>query len=559
MKTKTATWKVIRGGKWPALLSGLALLMLGGGFVLLPDTDLYLKINKGIDVFGRVYREITVNYVDEIDPEKFMQAGIDGMLGTLDPYTVYIDKEEGDEVDLLTTGKYGGIGVTIGARDGALKVITVMDGYSAQRAGIIPGDRLIEVGGVTVGTKKPDEVRSLTRGEPGTEVKVIIERDGVKKPIEFALIREEIQVKNVTYAGFLGDGIGYIRLERFSRKAGEEVRQAIKEMKIQGDIKGLVLDLRGNPGGLLDAAVDVVSKFVPRGSPIVTTKGRKPEADKAYQSTEEPLLPSTPLVVLTDRGSASASEIVAGALQDLDRALIVGTRTFGKGLVQTILPLNFGAQLKITTARYYIPSGRSIQEIDYQHRDKNGVFATVPDSLRREFKTLRGRKEFEFGGIAPDSVVRDEDVGPMVRELLKRALLFKFANSYITAHKGEKITGIDESILSAFRTFLDREKFDYQEEMEGKITDLRQVAERSHYTPEVSETLDRLELTLQKEKTHGFERYKDHITNELNIEIMARLEGDRGRIEASLKGDLPLLAAEGLLKDRKTYTKKLGL
>ena len=267
-----AAWKSIRGGKRPALLTGLVVLMLGGGFMLLPDTDLYLKINKGIDVFGRVYREITVNYVDEIDPEKFMQAGIDGMLGTLDPYTVYIDKEEGDEVDLLTTGKYGGIGVTIGARDGALKVITVMDGYSAQRAGIIPGDRLMEVGGVTVGAKKPDEVRSLTRGEPGTEVKVVIERDGVAKPIEYVLIREEIQVKNVTYAGFVGDGIGYIRLERFSRKAGEEVRQAIKEMKIQGDIKGLVLDLRGNPGGLLDAAVDVVSKFVPRGSPIGTTK-----------------------------------------------------------------------------------------------------------------------------------------------------------------------------------------------------------------------------------------------------------------------------------------------
>jgi carboxyl-terminal processing protease len=554
-----AMWKKVGQGKWLALAAGVALLVSGGGFMPTPDTDLYLKINKGIDVFGRVYREITVNYVDEIDPEKFMQAGIDGMLGTLDPYTVYIDKEEGDEVDLLTTGKYGGIGVTIGVRDGALKVITVMDGYSAQRAGIIPGDRLIEVGGVPVGSKKPDEVRSLTRGEPGTEVKVVIEREEMKKPLEFVLIREEIQVKNVTYAGFVGDGIGYIRLERFSRRAGEEVRQAITEMKIKGEIRGLVLDLRGNPGGLLDAAVDVVSKFVPRGSLIVTTKGRKPEADKEYRSTEDPLLGSAPLVVLTDRGSASASEIVAGALQDLDRALIVGTRTFGKGLVQTILPLNFGAQLKITTARYYIPSGRSIQEIDYQHRDKNGIFATVPDSLKREFRTSKGRKEFEFGGIAPDSLVKDEDVGPMVRELMKRALLFKFANSYVSEHKGQKVGGADETVLAAFRTFLDREKFDYQEEMEGKISELRQVAERSHYTKEVTETLDRLELTLQKEKTHGFERYKDHITNELNIEIMARLEGDHGRIEASLKEDLPLLAARGMLKDRKTFTKKLGL
>ena len=545
-------------GKWLAA-AAFGVLILSAGFMLLPDTDLYLKINKSIDVFGRVYREITVNYVDEIDPEKFMQAGIDGMLGTLDPYTVYIDKEEGDEVDLLTTGKYGGIGVTIGARDGALKVITVMDGYSAQRAGIIPGDRLIEVGGVTVGTKKPDEVRSLTRGEPGTEVKVIIEREGVKKPMEFVLIREEIQVKNVTYSGIVGDGIGYIRLERFSRRAGEEVRQAITEMKLQGELKGVILDLRGNPGGLLDAAVEVVSKFVPRGSLIVTTKGRKPESDKTYLSTEDPLLPSTPLVVLTDRGSASASEIVAGALQDLDRALIVGTRTFGKGLVQTILPLNFGAQLKITTARYYIPSGRSIQEIDYRHRDRNGIFATVPDSLRREFKTSHGRKEFEYGGISPDSVVTDEDEGPMVREIMKRALFFKFANSYVSEHKGETITGVNGAILSAFRAFLDREEFDYQEEMEGKITDLRQVAERSHYTKDVSETLDRLELTLQKEKTHGFERYSDHITYELNIELMARLKGDRGRIEASFSDDRPLLAAEGLVKDVKTYKKKLGI
>jgi len=553
----------MRGGKMRArtLVLGLSLLVLavGGGFMLLPDTDLYLRINKGIDVFGRVYKEIATNYVDEIDPEKFMQAGIDGMLSTLDPYTVYIDREEGDEVDLLTNGKYGGIGVTIGVRDGFLKIITVMDGYSAARAGILPGDRLLEVGGVKVGTKKPDEVRGLTRGEPGTEVKVVIEREGGSKPLEFVLIREEIQVKNVTYSGFVSEGIGYIRLERFSRKAGEEVRQAIKELKIQGDLKGLVLDLRGNPGGLLDAAVDVVSKFVPRGSTIVSTKGRKPEADKVYQSAEEPILPTTPLMVLTDRGSASASEIVAGALQDLDRAMIVGTRTFGKGLVQTILPLNFGAQLKITTARYYIPSGRSIQEIDYQHRDRNGVFATVPDSLKREFKTLHGRRVYEFGGIAPDSVVKDLDEGPMVRDLMRKALFFKFANTYVSAHKGETISGVNESILGAFREFLDAEKFDYQEDSEGKIKDLRQIADRSHYGKEVYATLDKLEVTLDKEKTHGFDRYKDHITDELNIELMGRVGGEHGRIEASLKEDLALRAAIGLLNDPRMYSKKLHL
>ncbi len=547
-----------RGSRRWVLVLGIILLGAGGGFVLVPDADQFLKINKSIDIFGRVYKEITANYVDEVDPEKFMQAGIDGMLGTLDPYTVYIDKEDGDEVDLLTNGKYGGIGVTIGVRDGVLKIVTVMDGYSAQRAGIVPGDRLVEVGGVKVATRKPDEVRNLTRGDPGTEVKLVVEREGEKKPLEFVLIREEIQVKNVTYAGYLENGVGYIRLERFSRKAGEEVRQAIKELKIKGDIKGLILDLRGNPGGLLDAAVEVVSKFVPHGTMIVSTKGRRPEAARTYLSTEEPLLGATPLVLLTDRGSASASEIVAGALQDVDRALIVGSRTFGKGLVQTILPLDFGAQLKITTARYYIPSGRSIQEIDYLHRDKNGVFATVPDSLRREFKTVHGRKVYEYGGIAPDSLVKEDDEGPMVRELLRKSLIFKFANIFAGVHKGEQLQSVGEPVLEEFKKFLEQQNFDFQEESEGRLKDLRQIADRSHYNKEVLDDLDRLDAGLRKEKLRGFERYKDHITKELAVELMGRMKGESARIEASIKGDVQLKAAEGLLKDRKTFSKKIG-
>jgi carboxyl-terminal processing protease len=540
------------------VLVGLLLMTGVGGFVFLPDTDVYLKIGKSIDIFGRVYKEIATNYVDEINPERFMEAGIEGMLGTLDPYTVYIDREDGDEVDLLTNGKYGGIGVTIGVRDGVLKIITVMDGYSAQRAGMIPGDRLLTIGGVPVSAKKPDEVRTLTRGDPGTEVKITVEREGEKKPLEFVLIREEIQIKNVTYSGYLENGMGYIRLERFSRKAGEEVREAIKELKIEGDLHSLILDLRGNPGGLLDAAVEVVSKFVPRGTLIVTTKGRRAENDKSYKSAEEPLLPSTPIVVLTDRGSASASEIVAGSLQDMDRALIVGARTFGKGLVQTIVPLDYGAQLKITTARYYTPSGRSIQEIDYRHRDKNGVFAPVPDSLKKEFHTADGRKVMEFGGITPDSVVQNVDEGPMVRDLLRKALFFKFANEYVSEHKEETINGTDDEVLSAFGKFLENQKFDFEEEADAKLKELRQVADRSHYQRDVFDSIDRLTAAVQREKKRSFERYKDDITRELNIELMARLHGERGRIKASLKGDVQLRVAEGLLKDPKTFARKIG-
>ncbi len=541
-----------------AAIGLVAAVMLFSGFMMAPESTLLLKISKSIDVFGRVYKEVAVSYVDDIDPEKFMEAGIQGMLGTLDPYTVYIDKNNGDEVDLLTNGKYGGIGVTIGTRDGAVRVISVMEGYSAHRQGIVPGDRFIEIGGVKVSGLKPEEIRNLTRGEPRSDVKVLIERDGEPKPMVFVLIREEIQVKNVTYTGMLENGIGYVRLERFSRRAGDELRLAIKELKLTNDVRGLVLDLRGNPGGLLDAAVDVVSKFVPRGSLVVSTRGRRPETDKAYLSSEEPILSSVPMVVLTDRNSASASEIVAGSLQDLDRALVVGTRTFGKGLVQTIVPLNYGAQLKITTARYFIPSGRSIQEIDYMHRDRNGVFAVTPDSLRREFKTSRGRKVYELGGIMPDSTVEPLADGPMVRELRRKSLFFKFANRYVNEHKGDSITSVTPGILQSFRTFLEKEQFDFQEDSEKHVNELRTIAQRSHYSKEVLSDIEHLTKALQKEKDRGFERYRETLEEELRIELMARVQGERGRIEASFRTDVQLDVATALLRDTKQYVRRIG-
>lgn len=533
-------------------------LLILPDFMVGQESDQFLKVHKGIDTFGRVYREVASSYVDNIDPDRFIEAGIEGMLETLDPYTVYISKDNGDEVDLLTNGRYGGIGVTIGLRDGAVKVLSVMEGYSAQRQGIQSGDSFLEIGGVNVRGKKPDEIRSLTRGEPGSEVKVLVEREGEKAPMEFVLIREEIQLKNVTYADLIDKNIAYIRLERFSRKAGEEIRSAIKEMKLTGEVAGVILDLRGNPGGLLDAAVDVVSKFVPRGSLVVSTKGRRLEGEKKYVTNEEPLLPNVPLVVLTDRNSASASEIVAGSLQDLDRGLIVGLRSFGKGLVQTIVPLEYGAQLKITTARYYIPSGRSIQEIDYVHKGKDGVFAVTPDSLRREFRTLHGRKVVELGGITPDSVVEPVDPGPMVRELHRKSLFFKFITQYRATHKADSLAGVTPEMVTTFKEFLKKENFDFQEETERKLSELKQIADRSHYSAEVLADLAGLGTALEKERQRGFERYIEYIRNELNKEQMARINGDRGRIAASLKEDVQIKAAVGLLRDHKTYTKKIS-
>lgn len=539
-------------------LAAAIAVILFAGFTLSTDTSYFFSVKKNIEVFGRVYKEIATHYVDKVDPDRFMQAGIDGMLESLDPYTVYIEQGEGDEVDLLTNGKYGGIGVTIGVRDGGVRVISVMDGYSAQRSGIVPGDGIVAVDGVSVENKKPDEVRGLTRGDPGTPVKVTIRREGEKAPLEFVLLREEIKLKNVTYADFVEPGIGYLRLERFSRLAGEEVRTALRDLKMRGELRGVILDVRGNPGGLLDAAVEVVSKFVPRGSLVVSTKGRSTDADKEYRSDEEPLLPATPLVVLTDRSSASASEIVAGGIQDLDRGLIVGTRTFGKGLVQTVMPLDYGSQLKMTTARYYTPSGRCIQEIDYLHRDSNGVFAKTPDSLKMVFTTPKGRKVYEHGGVTPDSLVDDVDPGPMVRELQRKAMFFKFVTVYRATHPSDTSGAVTSAMLREFDAFLKKENFEFQEDTQTKVKDLRSLATTYHYGDEVLKDLDLLAAALTKEKERAFDRYSDHIKDQLQVELAGRLQGERGRIKASFSSDAQLAAAVAVLKNSKAYSRKLG-
>ena len=521
------------------------------------DSDYFFKIGKSIDVFGRVYREVTLNYVDDIDPEKFMESGIDGLLSTLDPYTNYISENEADEVELITTGKYGGIGVTIGTRDGYITILTVMDGYSAQRQGLQPGDRLLEIDGKGILGRRPEDVRSMTRGEPGSAVRLKVERDGEPKPLEFVLVREEIQLKNLSFADYIGEGIAYVHLERFTRGTGDELRLAIKDLRLKGTIKGFILDLRDNPGGLLDVAVDVVEKFVANGSLVVSTRGRKPESEKKYYATEEPMLPDVPLVVIVNHNSASASEIVAGAIQDLDRGIILGTRSFGKGLVQTIAPLAYNAQLKITTAKYYTPSGRCIQEIDYQHKGKDGLFAVTPDSLRHQFKTLKGRPEYERGGITPDSTVLERDQSIIHRELLRKSMYFTFATRYTAAHKESTMIIHDKELLSSFQKFLDEQKFSYQDQGETKLNELREIADRSRYSASVVEEINRLRADLANEKAGAVTKNGPELLRALKMEIMSRYRGERGRIEASLDGDVQLQAATGLLLDQQTYMRRL--
>jgi carboxyl-terminal processing protease len=524
------------------------------GFTIGSDSDLFLKIHRGIDLFGKVYKEIAVNYVDEVDPERFMRAGIDGMLKTLDPYTVFLGEKENDEIDLVTTGKYAGVGITIGLRDGIITVINPIEGFSAAKQGIQTGDRILEIDGKSVVGLSLEEVRMLVRGAPGTTVRMKIEREGESAPLEFVLIREEIPVRNVSYVGYVEDGIGYIRLERFSRTAGDDVRNAIKELRAKGELKSLVFDLRENPGGLLDVAVEVVSKFVPESSLVVSTRGRKPESERKYYSTEKPMLPDVPLAVLVDRASASASEIVAGAIQDLDRGIIVGSRTFGKGLVQTITRLTENSSLKITSGRYYTPSGRSIQEIDYLHRSKDGVFTVKPDSLRREYRTLHNRRVLEGGGILPDSLIPEEPQSRFLQELNRKAMLFKFANQYAVQKKSiPDQFEVTDALLKEFETFVNDKGFAYQEEAEVKLAELKEIAARERYGASFIEGVNKLTEAVRTEKRRAFERYARELRVSLRLEIISRIRGQQAAIESSLKDDKTLAVAVHLLKDRSAY------
>ncbi|MBM4166545.1 MAG: S41 family peptidase [Ignavibacteria bacterium] len=521
------------------------------------DNKFLFKINKSIDIFGKVYQEIASNYVEGIDPERLMQAGIDGMLDVLDPYTEFYDADETDEVDLLTTGTYGGVGITIGVRDGYITILSLMEGYSAQRQGLIPGDRLIEIDGKNIVGWKVEDVRKLTRGDPFTEVKVKIERDGEKESLEFSLMREKIQLKSITFADFVEPQIAYIRLERFTRQTGEDLQDKIRELKKRGEISGIILDLRENPGGLLDAAVNVTETFLPKNSLVVSTKGKIPSSAfmREYISQKDPLLSSTPLVVVMNKNSASASEIVAGAIQDYDRGVLVGTRTYGKGLVQNIVPLPYNTQLKLTTAKYYTPSGRCIQEIDYSKEEKGGVYVATPESLRKDFYTTHNRKVKDLGGVSPDTVVEFPESSSLYKALMQKSFLFKYANAFYSANKIMPLEfPNDSAMLSEFKKFVTEKQFSFEEETETTLKELIELANKSGMSATLLSQLEETQKQLALEKDSSFERSRIEILRTLRMEIMSRYRGEKGRIEESLKDDNQIAAAKEILRNKELYS-----
>ena len=532
-------------------------VLLFSGFVQ-KDSDIYFEINKSIDIFGRVYKEVTLNYVDELNPEEFMLAGINGMLESLDPYTNFIDGSEQKDIDIITKGKYGGIGATVGLRNENITVVDLIEGYSAQRQGIRIGDVITKINDITVNKENYDNLSELLKGDPGTTVKITIKREGTDEDLVFNLVREEIEVKNLTYYGFypVNSNNAYLKLSGFSRTAGEEVKKAFLDLKFQKNINSIVLDLRGNPGGLLDAAIDVCEKFLKKGQLIVTVKGRDSINTKNYYAEEEPIAGDIKMAVLVDEGSASASEIVAGALQDHDRAIIIGKNSFGKGLVQTVIPLSYNTSLKITTAKYYTPSGRSIQKINYS--EKNKVFEHGSELLKEEFKTDNKRRVMSAGGIMPDSIVEGNSKSYLVQRLFANGMFFQFATHFYNSNKELKNYSETE-LLNEFKDYLRSKKFEFISPAEKLIEQLKKAAIDENLDHGLLAYLDKVHSEIDESHSNEFEKYKGDILTAIKEELAARTDGRVGRIEESLKFDKQLSTAIDILKVNSIYDKLLGM
>ncbi len=531
---------------------GISLLIFSG-FVV-KKSDVFFDIAKNIDIFTRVYKEIAFSYVDGVNPEEFMRAGIRGMLNTLDPYTVFIDEKRQEDIDLLTNGKYGGIGITIGIRDNNVSIIEILDGFSAQKQGLQVGDFLTQVNGVSITPKNIDDVSSLVKGEPGTFVRLKILRPGVKDTINFELMREEIKLKNIAFAGFYPENSGnaYIKLTSFSRSAGEELKNTLLDLKRQRNIESVVLDLRNNPGGLLDVAVDITNKFLGKGLLIVSTRGRDSLSLKQYSGSQEPLIKDAKLIVLVNEGSASASEIVAGAIQDHDRGVILGQKSFGKGLVQTIVPLSYNTSLKVTTAKYFTPSGRCIQKINYSKNNK--VYAEVDSLALSAFLTDNKRTVFSSGGITPDTIVADTEDPEIIRDMFAKGIIFKFINHLQEKSDKKEIEKLPESeTFSQFMKFIKSENYIYVSELEKKVEDMLALSNKQKQFKKLSGSFQDIKKQLSIAAAENLDVYRSEILKEIKIEVASRIKGSEGRIKSSLETDPQFLTAVSILRNDTVY------
>ncbi|GMU95937.1 S41 family peptidase [Ignavibacterium album] len=529
------------------------------GFYIQQSGDIYYEISKNMELFGKVYKEISFNYVDEINPEEFMREGIKGMLKSLDPYTVFIDESKQEDIDLMTNGKYGGIGVTIGVRNDRITITEILEGYAAQKQGLRIGDIVIEVDGEPINSSDIDDLSSKVKGEPGTAVQLKVVRNNDKDTLLFNVIREEIVIRNLVYADFYPKNSNnvYLKLSNFSRSAAEEIKNSLKRLKEEKPIESIVLDLRGNPGGLLDVAVEVCNKFLKKDLLIVSTKGREPSSEKKYYAKEEPLVPDEKLIVLINENSASASEIVAGAIQDHDRGVILGTQSFGKGLVQTITPISYNTSLKITTAKYYTPSGRCIQKIDYSK--KNKVFNSPLIDEKSEFSTDNKRKVYSAGGIAPDTLVIYEIEGEITKELLAKGIIFDFADKFYYNNQSAKFENlIDNKIFGEFTDYIKSKDFNYTPEVEKKLNALIDDLNNNKINGKILLAANKLKEELKNYFEKELDKYKSEILSYIKVELANRYYNQQKGLEEALKYDKQFNTALSLFKNEMVFNRLLN-
>lgn len=540
------------------VITGLAVAGFVGIYATSARNNLF-EVAKNLEIFATLYRDINMYYVDETQPGELMRVGIDAMLTSLDPYTTYITESRIEDYRFMTTGEYGGIGSLIRSIDGKVYISEPYEGFPAQKGGLKAGDLILAIDGKSVEGKNQEEISQLLKGQSGSTLTLTYERHGETHDV--TLKREEIKIPDVPYYGMLTDSIGYINLNSFTRTASAEVRKAFLELRDEKGMKALVFDLRGNGGGLLNEAVRITNFFVPKGQTVVQTKGKIPEWDRTHVAPDNPLDLEIPLVILVDGGSASASEIVAGAVQDLDRGVLIGNRTFGKGLVQETKDLKYNNKLKLTVAKYYIPSGRCIQKLDYSHRTADGDVEEVPDSLLKVFYTKAGRKVMDGRGLMPDIRIEEKEIPHVIMSLLSESLFFKYAGKYAAEHDTippPETFQLSDEEYKAFTEFLNTQNYSYTTDTETALESLISVAQKEKYYGLAESEFEELLDALHGKKNKDVEIFRDDIRLILENEIVSRYYYQEGRIRAALAEDESVLEAKAVLSDPARYAEILS-
>ncbi len=522
----------------------------------------YFSINKNLSVFNAVLRELNANYVDTLNYTKLFETGVGSMLSSLDPYTVYMPEEMNDDIKMMTTGEYAGIGSMIMQQGQYVIISEPYEGMPAQKNDLRAGDKILEVDGVNAVGKSSAQVSAMLKGKNGTDITLKIERLNEKKPLVKKFLRENIQINPVTYSAVLTGGVGYVMLRDFTDKAAQEFKLSVAEMVKKNQIKSLIIDLRGNPGGLVDEAVKIMGYFVPKGTSIVSTKGRTSDAERDYKTAIDPIFPDMKVAVMVDRGSASASEIMAGAMQDLDRGVVVGERTFGKGLVQNIRSVGYGGHLKMTIAKYYTPSGRCVQAMDYSHRNEDGSVGRVPDSLTTAFKTVKGRIVRDGGGVLPDSVTKDSRKFNIAYDIMLQNHYFDFATRYAQQHKTiaepENFKLSDTDFNMFVKYLIEEKKYNYVSQTEKYYNQMLEVAKYEGFDEKAKTELDALKLKLVPNVERNVRENRKEVEELLAVEIIQRYYFQKGQVRYMMKDDKDLGVAVGVLASVASYDNLLS-